>query len=83
MAITLDRSKPHGAIYGDPHGRMFEQDGVFFTGGGDLWMPTEGVESVESVEAASQPAAKPKKPAAKAAPAPEGVDSQLAEQLKG
>lgn len=80
MAVTFDPNAPHGVIFGDPYGRMYEQGGVFFNGSGELWLPTEGLD--ESVVAA-EPAAKPKKPAKPAAPAADGVDAELAAQLKG
>ena len=37
MAGQLDRKKPYAQIVNDPEGRAYEQDGVYFTAGGDAW----------------------------------------------
>ena len=78
MAKTLDRSKPHGIVWGDDQGRAYEQDGVFFTATGDLWQPPP--------EAGDDLPAAPTKRKAAAAPAAEPaaageVDSELAAQM--
>ena len=33
----LDRTTPYAQIVNDPEGRAFEQDGAYFTAGGDAW----------------------------------------------
>lgn len=79
MAKTLDRSKPHGTVWGDDQGRSFEQDGQFFTANGELWQPPP--EPGDDL-----PVAPPTKRKAAAAPAAEPaatgeVDSELAAQM--
>lgn len=67
----LDRLRDFGVIMGDDQGRMFEQDGNYFTGDGEQW---------------AEPAARStrKAPAAPAMPAQGGDDNkaQLDAQLK-
>ena len=38
---TLDRSKPFAQIVNDEEGRAFEQDGAYFTAGGEAWTPAD------------------------------------------
>jgi len=76
--MSLDKTKPHGLIYGAANGASFEQDGMFYDSNGVLI----GDKPLRVV-----------KPVAKAAPAPAGVtptavtkapapaDAQLAAQL--
>lgn len=37
MARKLDRSRDFGSIQGDSQGRVYEQDGVFFSADGTEW----------------------------------------------
>ena len=57
---TLDRSKPFAQIVNDEEGRAFEQDGAYFTAGGEAWTPAD----------APAPASAKKKAAAAAADTP-------------
>lgn len=72
--MGLDKTKPYGIIGGDNDGRAFEQDGVFYTGSGEVWQPpaAEG-----EAPAAPVKTGKPRK----AADAPNAVDSELAAQM--
>lgn len=79
MAVTFNPNAPYGTIYGDPYGRVYEQEGVYFTGSGELWLPTGEPDDDAPAPAA---AAKPKKPVAKPAAAANGVDAELAAQMK-
>lgn len=57
MAKKLDRSRDFGTIQGDDQGRMFEQDGAFFTGDGSAW--AEPAAAAESKKAGKGKAAAP------------------------
>lgn len=68
----LDRSREFGTIYGDDKGRVYEQDGRYFLGTGELWVDGDGAPAPKT-------RAKPVAEAAK--PADPGVDDQLNAQL--
>lgn len=71
---NLDRKRDFASIVGDDEGRMFEQDGKFFSGDGTPWKPRkEGAQQPAAAKAAPAPA-KPEQPAG---------DDQLSQQLKG
>lgn len=39
--MSFDKSKPHGTIFGDAQGRVYEQNGIHYRGDGSVWEPTE------------------------------------------
>ncbi|MGZ8317504.1 MAG: hypothetical protein ACXWVD_00245 [Telluria sp.] len=75
----LDRSKPFATVFGDEHGRIYEQDGHYYRGDGSLWQ-----EGTPKAEAAAAKAPASKRAAVKPAePAASEQDAQLAAQLGG
>lgn len=57
MANKLDRSRDYGTIQGDDQGRMFEQDGAYFTGDGSEWSAPSEPKKAGKGKAAAAPAA--------------------------
>lgn len=78
-APTLNRSRPFGSITGDPLGRMYEQDNLFFMGDGSVYVEAVEPEILPHETPAPKPAAKKGK-AATAAETP-AQDAQLDAQL--
>lgn len=76
---SLDRSRPFGTVIGDDQGRLYEQDGHFFSADGKLWKPPAEQAAAPAPAAASAPS----KPRAKPAAAAAAADDQLAAQLGG
>lgn len=82
----LDKSRPYATITGDDQGRLYEQDGQFFTGTGALWQPPAPPAGADGAAAplADEPArARRGRPpgSGRAAPAPSAADAQIAAQL--
>jgi hypothetical protein len=78
-APTLDRNRPHGTVYGDPDGRIYQQGDNYFRGDGSLW--TEPVKAEAEAEAPAKPALTKKKAAPAPDPAPAVVDDQIDAQM--
>lgn len=51
MSNKLDKSKPYGHIVNDSEGRVFEQDGRYFTGEGKPWRDPSKKETAAEREA--------------------------------
>lgn len=79
-AATLNRKLPFGSISGDPLGRMYEQDHLYFMADGSAW-----VAPPEPAEIVAEAAVVPVKPAAKKGKAvphePLAQDAQLNAQM--
>lgn len=72
-AKGLDRSQPHGQIFGDDQGRIWEQGGRYFHGDGSPWKPLGERTTEAKASRATAPSASAALPA----------NDQLAQQLKG
>jgi hypothetical protein len=53
--MQLDKTKPHGTVFGDNQGRVYEQDGKYFRGNGSLWVPTETELAIAAAENQEEP----------------------------
>jgi hypothetical protein len=73
MSKKLDKNKPYGLITGDTEGRVYEQDGQYFTGTGEPW-------GAQEPKAEAKPAKAPKA-APRADVNPDDPDGQLAAQM--
>ncbi len=58
--MALDRKKPYGTVHGDPLGRLFEQDGVFYDANGEEWKAPEPTPVAETPAIAEEVAKKKK-----------------------
>lgn len=73
---TLNRKQPYGTISGDPLGRMYEQDHLFFMADGSAWVEPEP-SALDEAPVAKPVAAKKGKAAAE----PLAQDAQLDAQM--
>lgn len=82
-AIKLDKQQPYGHITGDSEGRVYEQDGRFFTADGKLWRDPKKKETAEEKAAreAQEKADAEAAAAAEAEAAKQAEQDQLAAQL--
>lgn len=83
MSAKLDKTQPYGHITGDTEGRVYEQDGRYFTVDGKPWRDPKKKESAEERAAreADEKAAAEAAAAAAAAAEKKTDDDQLAAQL--
>lgn len=84
MAVKkLDKSKPHGHIFGDDQGRIYEQDGAFFNGDGTPWRDPAKKEGAAERAAREKAEAEAAAAEAERLKAEGGADDQLSKQLGG